>query len=145
MTSKKLRRLFEKKKKKQYSGNLFLRFYFPLIYLAIFNYFGKLISQVMPILCPNNLLSFRPYRSGLPSVFVCIFFLQRVLSDSLNEYAYMLKYNKARYFVNNLILINEISWTQEGPNYVFLCQFKLFFSFSSLILEKWRKQIFQKN
>ena len=51
----------------------------------------------------------------------------------------MLKYDKIRYFLKTLILVNRIKWAQimeDDPNNIVLCLFNFFFSFSSLIFEK---------
>ena len=57
----------------------------------------------------------------------------------------MLKYDKIRYFLKTLILVNRIKWTQimeDDPNNIVLCLLKFFFSFSSLIFEKKKKNRF---
>ena len=87
----------------------------------------------MFILCPNNILFFRPCISSVPSVFVCTFFL---CEYSLYELAYLLKYDKARYFLKIFILDNRIKWTKEDADYIVPCLFRFIFSFTLLSFEK---------
>ena len=54
-------------------------------------------------------------------MFAGTFFPQQVLSDSLHELAYMRKYDKVRYFLKTLILVNRTKVTQEDSSYIVLC------------------------